>query len=244
MKWIKWILGILLFLIAMVFLVGYLLNEKEPIGMSTRAADEMGQKMLNALDKPAWDSTRYLTWKFLGKNYYVWDKLNDQVYVKIKDTETILNTNEITGISRNNEGLLENSANDQAVTNAWNSFCNDGFWLYAPYKIFDPGTSRSIVELKDGRKGLKVKYSSGGVTPGDAYVWILNEHSMPISYKIWVKIMPIGGLEFSWEEWIEISTGAKLASKHVIKNRTLEITDIKGGMTLQDIGLSPNIFDW
>ncbi len=243
MKWIKWILGIILFLVAAAFLIGFILHEKEPIGMSTRAADEMGQKMLEALNKTAWDSTHYVTWKFVG-NYYVWDKFDDRVYVKTNDIETVLNTKDISGVSRNRDGLLANTTNEKAVKKAWSNFCNDGFWLYAPYKIFDPGTSRSIVELKDGRKGLKVKYSSGGVTPGDAYVWILDESSMPISFKIWVKILPIGGLEFSWEKWVELSTGAKLASIHKIRKRTLEITEIKGGMTLQEIGISQDIFTW
>ena len=242
MKVLKWALGIILGLVSLIFILGFIIHEKEPSGMSTREADQLAENMVTALNKAAWDTTRFLSWNFLGRNLYVWDKENNMVYSKIGDIETVLNTKDLSGTARDQNGLLDPDKTDVAVKNAWSNFCNDGFWFSAPFKVFDPGTMRSIVTLKDGRKGLKVKYTSGGVTPGDAYVWILDEDHVPTSFKIWVSILPIGGLEFTWDNWVTISTGAKLSSQRQIRKLTLEIKDIKGGMSLGELGFTEDLF--
>ena len=97
--------------------------------------------------------------------------------------------------------MLEGKEKEKAIQTAWSLFANDSFWLVAPYKIRDSGTSRKVIILENGEKGLLVTYSSGGVTPGDSYLWILDEDGRPKSWKMWVKIIPVGGLEFTWENW-------------------------------------------
>ncbi len=51
---------------------------------------------------------------------------------------------------------------------------------------------------------------------------------------MWVKIVPVGGLEVSWEGWKTLSTGAKVSSLHksVI---TLELKDIKAAADLMTL---------
>jgi len=71
----------------------------------------------------------------------------------------------------------------------------------APYKIFDPGTERRIVNYKN-KEALLITYTrSGGTTPGDSYLWILNEKFLPTSYKMWTRIIPIGGVSATWSDW-------------------------------------------
>ena len=122
--------------------------------------------------------------------------------------------NTVTGQAMKNGKALSGAENEASVKAAWKHFCNDSFWLNAVVKAFDPGTTRTLVDLPDGRKGLKVQYSQGGVTPGDAYVWILDEQGLPTSWKMWVEIIPVGGLEFTWQDWATLSTGAKIATFH------------------------------
>jgi hypothetical protein len=83
----------------------------------------------------------------------------------------------------------------------------------APYKVRDPGTERKVVNTKMG-KGLLVTYTSGGVTPGDSYLWILDQNNRPVKWKMWVSIIPLGGLEFTWEDW-QKHEGAWFAPTHV-----------------------------
>ena len=114
------------------------------------------------------------------------------------------------------------------IDKALKNFNNDSFWLVAPYKVFDQGTQRAIVELKNGTNGLLVTYNSGGTTPGDSYLWILNENGFPSAYKMWVSIIPIGGLEASWDDWLVTQSGAFLPKSHKLGPLTLSMGDVKG----------------
>ena len=107
-------------------------------------------------------------------------------------------------------------------------FNNDSFWLVAPSKVFDAGTTRSIVVLEDGTEGLLITYNSGGTTPGDSYLWKLNPNGFPNSYKMWVKIIPIGGLEATWDDWMVVESGAFLPKSHTLGPVTLSMGDVKG----------------
>ena len=242
MKIVKWALGILLSILTIVFIIGFLVNEKEPYNMSSREADSLAKKMLESLDYEAWDSTRYVQWNFMNRNKYFWDKTTNLVRIESDDLITVINTQNQAGKAIRQGKHLTGKQLDKALEIAWVNFCNDGFWFYAPFKAFDPGTSRSIVQVKDGRKGLKVKYDSGGVTPGDAFVWFLDENHIPTSYKIWVKVIPLGGLEFQWTDWKSYETGVKLAGKRSIKNMTITLSDIRTGMDLTDFGFDGDPF--
>jgi len=116
---------------------------------------------------------------------------------------------------------------DNLIKKSWDYFNNDSFWLSAPFKVFDNGTERSIVTLEDGRKGLMVTYVSGGTTPGDSYVWILGDDYKPVAIKMWVSIIPIGGIEFTWENYTQLSSGAWIAQDHWLYSKiNIDITNI------------------
>lgn len=238
------ILGIVLgTLIATVAILWFMVNEKEPQGKSTAAADQLAEKMMAAVNKTVWDSTHWVSWRFQNRNSYIWDKSRDLVQVTSDDITVLLHTKSIVGKAYQNGQALQGKAEKEAIEKAWNSFCNDSFWLNPVTKAFDPGTTRSIVTLADDRKGLKVKYASGGVTPGDAYVWILDENNRPVAWKMWVQIIPVGGLEASWEDWTQLSSGAWISTTHEMLGRNIEmIQQLKAGTTLEGIGLQTDPF--
>ena len=90
---------------------------------------------------------------------------------------------------------------------------------------------------------MLVEYSSGGVTPGDTYLWILDDDGLPHSWKMWVKIIPIGGIEFSWNEWKTLSTGARVALHHDHKLLKINLSDVKAGMTWKDMDVDKDLFE-
>lgn len=210
LKKISIALGIFLCIATLLFVI---YDEPLPEGEEGIEAEILAEKMLKAVNFAAWDSTVAIKWSFHGGHDYLWDKKRKLVQVKWDQMQVLLNTADVTGKAYKNGRLLESEQSADALQKAWKYFINDSFWLAAPFKIKDPGTKRSLVKTKDG-DALLVHYSSGGVTPGDSYLWILDEDGSPALWKLWVEIIPIGGMAFSWEKWQTYTTGARLATLH------------------------------
>ncbi|HKK76198.1 MAG TPA: hypothetical protein VJ953_14050 [Saprospiraceae bacterium] len=241
-----WIGISVLILITGLFIAGLIIHEPRPKAEPDSAADALAEKMLDALNETAWDSTRYVTWTFRGINEYVWDREANLVEVSNGDTRVVIHTK-----SLEYQVLKPRDEEDkhyQYFETAWANFCNDAYWLCAPYKVFDPGTKRAIVEDESGRPQLLVTYESGGVTPGDAYLWQLDKDYRPESFEMWVSIIPIGGLKASWSDWQTLESGALIAGKRMLLDRVeIPITEVRGGRDWKDIGLEEDPFanfDW
>lgn len=209
------ILGIFFVVLIIGFFTFYLIkNESLPEGQTGPEAEAMAEAMLTAMNKTAWDSTKEVSWTFRGAHDYTWDREENMVTVKWSDNTVILNPETQKGAVTVEDKTLTPEQDQELIKTALNFYNNDSFWLAAPYKVFDPGTERSIVTLSDGRKGLMITYTAGGSTPGDSYVWILGENNRPIACKMWVSIIPIGGIEFSWGNFEALPSGALVATEH------------------------------
>ena len=118
--------------------------------------------------------------------------------------KSLTGTVSLSGESKNDEG---------EVKKALEYFYNDSFWLVAPYKVMDEGVIRSLVQTEEG-KALMVTHTTGGATPGDTYLWYLDEKNFPAKYQMWVSIIPVGGLEFTWTDWKRFDGGVWLPQNH------------------------------
>ncbi len=228
-KIVKVILGLLLFLLVTFGVLYALYNKNLPHGKPGPEADALAQKMLHAINDEQYQKTRLLEWTFNGgKHHYKWDKENGKVQVRWGDYKVDLNLNtpKNSQVYKNNSLVsADNSA--KLIEKALANFNNDSFWLVAPFKVFDKGVTRSIVKLEDGSEGLLVSYSQGGTTPGDAYLWKLGDTGFPISYQMWVKILPIAGLEASWDDWKVMENGLFLPASHKLGPITLYMGDVR-----------------
>jgi hypothetical protein len=241
------IIKILLYIVAVIafLLLGayFFLNEKLPVGENPAKADALAKKMQTTLNKAAWDSTNVISWNFKGGHAFLWDKKNEMVLVTWGENKVLLNLKEWNkGKAYKKDKEITDAQLDVLRGQAWKFFCNDSFWLIAPFKIFDEGTTRKIVKT-DNSEALLVSYASGGVTPGDSYLWFLDESGVPQKYKMWVKIIPIGGVEATWEKWTKTKTGVSVATQHKLGPLTIVINDLKTGYSLSDIDAEANLFD-
>lgn len=191
-------------------------NKPLPQGKPGIAADSLAHEMLEAINYNAFKDTRYVEWHFKdGAHRYKWDKQLGIARVEWDNYRVILNlTNPEKSSVFEKDIQVEESLRIKLIEKATSIFNNDSFWLVAPFKVFDPGTERRLFTLDDGSGGLLVTYTSGGTTPGDSYLWKLGTNGFPISFRMWVDILPIDGLEATWEDWQVMESGVFLPTAH------------------------------
>lgn len=231
-KRIKIILGIVIFFtLPSLLYFGYIYlkyHDDLPIGIEGQEADNLAIKMLEALDYEAYQKTKYIEWTHRNRTRYHWDKVNNICTVTWKDFKVDLHLK----FPERSKAYIHsfnviNEQRDELVQKAINYFNNDSFWLAAPYKVFDEGVVRKLVKY-EGKDALLVTYTSGGSTPGDSYLWILDNNYKPIKWKMWTSLLPIDGLEASWSDWTTTQSGAQLPTFHKVLMLGIEMDHIKG----------------
>ena len=219
-------------------ITGLVLHRPLPEGTAGPAAEALADRLLDSVDHQAWARTGAVAWTFGGRRSHLWDRQRD--YLRFTDGELTvwIDLQRRVGSAERAGVALEGAELQSALTGAWAAWANDSFWLNAVVKIRDEGTTRSLVTLDDGREALLVQYASGGVTPGDAYLWIPGPDGRPEAWRMWVQILPIGGLEVGWTGWTELPTGAVVATKHPwdLIGIELEMEDLRGAATLDALG--------
>lgn len=207
-------LGAGLVVLIIIGILAYLfIDESVPDGTQGQDAEALADEMLKALNKQGYDTIAMINFTYPGGHSYVWDKANNQVTVSWDNNEIFLNLNE----------PPEEYSTIQYE--AYEYFLNDSFWLIAPFKVRDDGVMRSTVQV-DGGRGLLVTYTSGGVTPGDSYLWIIDEDGFPKAWKLWTSNVPLGGLKIGWGGWVQ-KNGVWFSLFHPSQVIDLEITGLE-----------------
>ncbi|MDY8135688.1 hypothetical protein [Aquimarina sp. 2201CG5-10] len=221
------IISFLLLLIIVVTTLYFSLNEKIPEGKPGSEADNFALKIQEAVHHKEYLDTQYLQWTFRKKNHYTWNKKLNTVEAEIGEDKVFLDLNYPEKNKVLDPGNLSDNENKKVISNALANFNNDSFWVVAPHKLFDNGTTRKLVDFENGSKGLLVTYISGGTTPGDTYLWKVDTNYRPISYQMWVSILPIGGIEATWENWTSTESGAYLSQQHKLLGFGIPISNLR-----------------
>ena len=238
MKYLKYgLLTLLLLVVLFVLYLALFVHESRPTIVDNVDVNAKKAQIFKAVDKPAWDTLSYIKWNFAGRHSFVWDRINNDALVKWEDYTVHLDPDEVRGVAYKGDAKIEGDEATKLVQDAWSYWCNDMFWLSAPYKIEDKGTKLAWAKDSEDKEGLLVTYNSGGVTPGDSYLWFFDENGTPTGYKMWVDIIPIGGVYFSWDEWKKLEGGAKVSTLHK-GIMDINITDLAAGDEWKDLGFS------
>jgi len=229
-------LGLLAFmLVSMVagVVAGFVIDQPRPVGTPGPEAEALARRMEAAVHADRWAETGALEWTFFV-NHHLWDKQRGFVEVRQRDLRVLLRTADQTGVAFRGDQPLAGEDLREALADAWGYFCNDSFWLNPLVKLFDPGTSRSIVQV-DGRDALLIEYASGGVTPGDAYLWLVDDDGIPHEWRMWVGVLPVGGVPIPWDGFVTLSTGARVATQHGEGLLGFRLDAVRGAATLEEL---------
>jgi hypothetical protein len=198
-------------------------------------AEALAREMVQAVGGDAWERTGAVAWRLFGHDY-LWDRGRGLTRVEWGNTRVLLDIGKQTGrVYRDGQELSDAAERDKLVKRAYAFFINDMFWLNPVVKAFDDGTTRARGQA-DGKRALLVSYSSGGLTPGDRYLWILDENARPERWRLWVHVLPIGGAEATWEGWTQLATGAWVATRHQFLGlASVQVHDLRGAATLAEL---------
>lgn len=215
------VLGAIVLLILIGFAVLFVVkHESLPTGEKGDKAEQLALKIQRAINQKAFDKTEVISWSFRNTNHYTWYKRAGYVEVSWDGNKVKLYPNALS-----ESIVMDNPTNAPAsdlIEYAFTNFNNDSFWLVAPYKITDKGTERSLVN-HEGKDALLVTYTSGGSTPGDSYLWLVDSTYVPTSFKMWTSIIPIGGVEATWENWQQTEAGILLPKSHTLSLLGMEL---------------------
>ncbi len=198
------------------------------------AADEQAHAVERAVHKEAWDRTQAIRWTFLGAHEHLWDRTRGLSRVKWGHIEALVDLGKNDGRAYEGGKEVTGPRRVELVKKAYAFWINDSFWLNPMAKLFDGGVTRYAGQV-DGEPALLIRYASGGLTPGDSYLYLLDSDGLPRAWRMWVSIIPIGGIESSFAGYVTLSTGAKIATHHKMVVPDIALTDVAGAATLAEL---------
>ena len=148
----------------------------QPASSDPRATDIADRVMESMGGDEAWNNTRYITWNFFDSNTHYWDKWTGNHRIESENRIVLLNVNTLEGrVWENGQEITNSEALTEALTRGHQSWVNDMYWLFMPYKLRDPGVTLRYVDeevLPDGRACdvLEMTFQDVGYTPNNRYL--------------------------------------------------------------------------
>jgi len=233
-SWLGRIFFLLLILAGIGALLFYKYDEPLPSGKGGIEADLLARKIMMSVYHDNWERTGAVRWNFDDQRFHIWDRNRNYAKVSWDDYEVLINLTNQRGIAMESGKRLGFSDTKEKLQRAWEYWVNDSFWLNPVSKMFDNGTTRKIVPYI-GAEGLLITFRSGGVSPGDSYLWLVDPDGLPKAWKMWTSNIPVGGVEASWENWVTLSTGVRIATQHETPLYTLHLKNVEGAVTLEEL---------
>jgi hypothetical protein len=216
--------------------LGVVANRPVPQAAPSAEADVLARAMMAAVHAEKWDETGAVEWTFADRNHHLWDRQRGYVRVEGGTGRVLVRLHDRTGVAFKDGQPVPAAELQNVLNRAYAAWVNDSFWMMGPAHLFDEGTTRALVKDDDGTDGVLVRYASGGVTPGDSYLWLAGPDHVPNAWRMWVKIIPVGGLRVTWEGWTPLDTGVQVATAHHAAGvNQPTVTGVRGARTLQQL---------
>jgi hypothetical protein len=143
-------------------------------------ADQVMQKLGG---RKNWDNTRYMTWKFFGRRFHVWDKHTGNIRVESKNRIVLMNIHTQKGrVWENGEEVTHKDSLAKYLHGGYRAWINDSYWLVMPYKLKDSGVTLKYIGERKTESGadadvLQLTFARVGVTPENKYEVFVNKET-------------------------------------------------------------------
>lgn len=215
---------------------GLFFQRSTPNGTQGPEAEQLTDRIEASINIIAWQETGAVEWTFPRGHKHLWDRQRHWHRLEWDGCTAWIDLSTRQGRVECDGKLLEGADLRERLDDAWSIWANDSFWLNPLAKLRDEGTERRLIITEDDREALLITYRSGGVTPGDSYLWTVDEAGQATACTMWVQVIPVGGLEFSWDNWQTLDTGARVATRHRGPlGFTIELTDIRAGFSVRSL---------
>ncbi len=227
-KALAWIAIVVGGLVLATAVTGIAMDQPRPSGPTGQDAEALAARIEDAIDLGAWARTGAVRWTFAG-NEHLWDRRRGYVRVRWGDVEVLLHEGGSAGRAYRGGAEVTGREGYELREQGYARWVNDAFWLNPLAKLHDEGTTRRLV----AEDQLLVEYASGGLTPGDAYLWHVGPDGLPTAWQLWVSVVPVGGVKISWDGWVTLDTGARISTRHVTPiGYVVTVEDLEGAETL------------
>lgn len=189
---------------------GFLAEESD-----AKAIELADQVMLRLGGRAAWDATRFVTWKFFGNRFHVWDKHTGDIRVEGTERESkqpyviLMNLHTKEGRAwRAAEEVTDPEALGDLLESGESAWINDSYWMFMPYKLKDTGVALEYLgdqPLLDGRgaRALQLSFRDIGRTPENKYqVYVANDSGLVEQWDFYTNASdPEPRFQVPWRNW-------------------------------------------
>ena len=202
-------------------------RQKPPTGISGKKAEELTRRIEEATGQKSWNEIDAVSFRFVRENrVHFRDRQRGFVEVIWKNQRheyKVQYNRHFLFLSLDNGKAVDPKKAQKLFQKAYHFHTNDFFWLNPFSQMRAPGAQRYFI----GERALLIRYTSGGVTPGDSYLISVDKKGLPLRWKMWVGKVPIKGIEFSFGGWETTSNGARLSLFHQSVFLDLKIEDLQ-----------------
>lgn len=193
----------------------------EDVTRSDARAVELAHEVTQRLGGAhAWRDTRYVTWNFFGRRRHVWERATGRVRIEFEDQLVLMNVHDKTGRAwRGGAPLTDPDELAQALEQGYGWWINDSYWMFMPYKLFDPGVTLTWVgasELEDGRsaRAIDLTFDAVGLTPENRYRVHVDDDGLVAQWDFYQRADDDAPtLSMPWSAWQRFGT-IELATDH------------------------------
>lgn len=202
-----------------------------PESESGAPAAALAERLLAATNYAAWtDRTAAVEFRWAGngkERAYIWDKRRRLVQVEWTEFRVHYNLNNFNSLVWKNGVRVDDPEERRVALEAANTaFVNDAFWLNPLFHIKAESVRYGRV-MEDGVESLLVTFASGGVTPGDSYLFIPGPDGLPQEIRMWVQNLPIKGAAAQFGGYQTSATGVKHPTDNSILGVSIQVSDVR-----------------